>query len=65
MDCRFGYDPVLGIRHGVGSGVGNSSGAGRQVSLLSDPAVHWFCHLDMDSVVSGSNVSGCGTIRIR
>jgi len=34
----------------------------RQVSLLSDPAVHWFCHLDMDSVVSGSTVSRCDTI---
>ncbi|KAG0518641.1 hypothetical protein BDA96_09G193500 [Sorghum bicolor] len=36
----------------------------RQVSLLSDPAIHYFCHLDMDSVVSGSKiVCRCGTIR--
>nr|ACF79680.1 unknown [Zea mays] len=36
----------------------------KQVSVLSDPTVHWFCHLEsMDSVVSGPIVSRCGTTR--
>jgi len=52
------------IRLGVGSCVlwRRVARRWRQVSLLSDPAVHWFCHLDMDSVVSGSTVSRCDTV---